>query len=436
MEIYLKHIIPNFILMTAIIYGWHKLLDRRVNFKDPKLYITIVGLMIISILNYVVTQTFIRVVLLTIIFMFFIKFLFKESIQRTIITAVFHQFIIFISESIYAVLISLTFGTDFAKILNSIHGLILTNFVIAILSILFTTNKYIKKIYLWILNVTKKIKNGQLIPLALIILIVLNIFNAAVYYKIKFGHLLIVNSLLIFLSTVIVIYTLRTQNNLNKVSDKYNVVIKSLNDYEDMMSKYRVANHENQNLLLTVRAMILNNEKDIPKYIDTIIEDKYKDDEKLLFKMAVIPTGGLRATIYSSIMKIIDNNIKYDLIIDKKIKTSDLIELDTNTTIDVCKIIGVFVDNAIDETMKLKNKNIVINLYVENNNFYIKISNSIKGNINLDKIYDEGYTTKTKGHGYGLCLVKNIINNNALLENNIELNSKIFSQVLIIKNKK
>ena len=167
-----------------------------------------------------------------------------------------------------------------------------------------------------------------------------------------------------------------------------------------------------------------------------MIEDKYEDDEKLLFKMAVIPSGGLRASIYSEIMKIKDNNINYSLDIDKKLRTIDLIELDTNAIVDICKIIGVFIDNAIDETKKLKKKNIEISLYLEKGKLNIKVSNYYKGNIDINKISNPGYTTKGKGHGYGLSLVKEIVKNNNLFENKVQINRDLFSQILIIKYKK
>ena len=193
-----------------------------------------------------------------------------------------------------------------------------------------------------------------------------------------------------------------------------------------MISKYRIANHENKNLLLTVRAMILNKEKDIPKYIDSIIEEKYEDDEKLLFKIAVLPSGGLRATIYSSIIKIKDNNINYDLYID-------FIEFDTNTTIDICKILGVYVDNAIDAVKDLKVKNINIDIFVEKDTLNIKVINNYENKIDIGKIYDEGYTTKGEGHGFGLALVNKIISQNNIFDTKIEVSKNCFSITLIIK---
>lgn len=432
MEMYLKHIIPNFILVSSMIYIWHKLLKKRINFKDPKLYITLIGVMGVSIFNYVLVNKFVRIITITIIFMVFFKFLFKTSVSQSIITPIFYQFILLIAESLFAIIISLAFTSNPAALLNSILGIYITNIFISFVSILLSMLKPIEKFYKLIIKSIKKIKKYKVLILCLVIIVVLNIIDMGIYYKIEFHYLLIFNVSLIIICFLIVIHSFKTQNNFLKVSDKYNVAIKSLKDYEEMITKYRIFNHENKNLLLTVRAMIINKEKDIPKYIDSIIEEKYNDDEKLLFKMGSIPSGGLRGIIYSEILKIKDNNINYDLYIDKNIRTVDLIEITMEEIIDICKIVGVFVDNAIEEVNNLQEKYIRIDLYIMDNLFNIKVTNNYKTKIEIDKMFIEGYTTKGKGHGYGLALVNKIIKENDNFSNKIEINKNNFSQILEI----
>lgn len=434
MSKYLELILSDFILMSSVIVCWNKLLDKKINFKDPKIYITIVGLMIASFLNYFIVEKFIRVVVITIILMFFIKFLYNENLQKTILVPIFHQIIILLSEFLTVLILMILCNSE--QLIETLVGIIVVNILVAIISILIVNLKITRKLLNNLLKITDKIKMNQLIIFCLISILFVNLFVMSAYYKIEFKYWITINMLLIAILCITIIYSLKTQNNYNKVSDKYNIAIRSLNDYESMMSKYRIANHENKNLLLTVRAMILNKEKDIPKFIDTIVEEKFEDDEKLLFKMGVIPSGGLRATIYSEIMKIKDNNINYSLEIDSKLRSVDLIELDTNTIIDICKIIGVFIDNAIDEVKSLRKKNIDISLYLEDNNLVIKVSNNYKGKIEIDKIANEGYTTKGKNHGYGLSLVKSIVDNNNLFKNETSISKDIFSQILIIKYKK
>lgn len=429
-------IVSNFIMVSSLLYTWHKLLDKKIDFKNPRLYITLLGIMIISIFNYLLIDKFVRIILLTIIFMFFFRFLFKENLHKCIITPIFYQVIVMISETLYALLITILFTSNVEEILDGFLGTFLTNIVVVSILVILIQFKRTKRFYNQVLDFTDKIKNKQLLLLCMIIIIALNIFPMTIYYRVDFKILLLFYSSMIIVCCVIIMYTLKTQNSYNEVSNKYDVAIKSLNDYESMMSKYRVANHENKNLLKTIRAMIVNKDKDIPEYIDTMIEDKYEDDDKLLFKVGVIPSGGLRATIYSEILKIQKNNIKYELNIDKRLKTVDLIELDTKTVIDICKIIGVYIDNAIEAVKKLGKRFIDISLFIDDNTLNIKVSNNYSGTIDINKIYEEGYTTKGQGHGYGLPLVKKIVESNSIFGNRVEINKNIFSQLLIIEYKR
>lgn len=426
------------ILVCSLLYIWHKLLNRVINFRDYKLYITLISITFISYLNFFIVDKFIRVVLITIVFMFFFKFLFKETLQKCIITPIFYQLLIILAETLFILITTTIFKLNLETFRYKYIGTFLSNVVISVLSIMLVNIPITRKIYNNILIQAEKINKEILIILSLSLVFIFNIVEVITYYKVDIRILVIVNVTFIAFCFFIIIFLFKTQSNYNKVSDKYNIAIKSLNDYEEMMTKYRVANHENKNLLKTIRVMILNKEKDIPKYIDSIVEEKYEVDDKLLFKMSVIPSGGLRATIYSELLKIKENKINYTLNIDRKIKSIDFIELDTNVVLDICKIVGVFIDNAIEEVknIKIKDKYIGIDLYIENDKLNIKISNSYKNKIEVDKIFDEGYTTKGEGHGYGLSLVKEIVNNNTLFENRVEVTKEVFSQVLIIEIKK
>ena len=71
---FLIYLFPNFLLMSAMLYGWHKLLNRKINFKDPKLYITLIGVIVVSIINHISVEKFVRIILLTVILMLFIKY--------------------------------------------------------------------------------------------------------------------------------------------------------------------------------------------------------------------------------------------------------------------------------------------------------------------------------------------------------------------------
>lgn len=429
-------IVYAFIMTFAIIYCWYRLSNQKIGFRSRKLYIYLSIIALISALNFLIVNKYFRIILITMLLMVAYKMLYNVTIQKCILTPIYSQVLIFFAELIYlAVVLGVMHGFD-EKTMNTIFAQFITNVSVSALLVIMVQFKFVHKVYNLLLRLTDKIRTRQLIVFCLIGMLILNILIMGSYYKIQFEYFILINASLISFVLILIVYMFMAQNNYNKVSDQYNIAKTSLVDYENMMTKYRVANHENKNLLLTVRAMAVNEEKNIPDYIDSIIENKYEDDEKLLFEMGVIPTGGLRATIYSEILKIKENKIDYNLNIDRKISTIDLIELDTNTIIDICKVLGVFIDNSIEAVKRLKQKYINIDMYIIDNKLCIKVSNNFSGKIDISRINDEGYTTKGKGHGYGLPLVKEIINNNSNLEHETELNKKVFSQILKITYKK
>lgn len=433
MNKFISILMCSFIMVSSLLFVWHRLQGININFKSNRLYISLFGLTILTSINYSWVSEFFKIIIITSIFVIFFMYLFKSDIKMAIISSIFYQIIIMISECIVILILVSLLKLDLNNLKIQFLGTFIVNISTTIISLIIGYLPITKKFFKYIVSTISKIRKIFLVMLSLIVMIIANILAAITYYHVDIRVLVLIDVSFSLVCFVIILYTFRTQNNYNKVSDKYNIAINSLNDYEEMMTRYRIENHENKNLLLTIRAMVMNKEKDIPKYINTIVEDKYDDNENLLKKMSIIPSGGLRATIYSEILKIQNYNINYILDIDEKIKTFDLIEIGTDDIIDICKIIGVLIDNAIEAVSELDDKNIEISLYENNKELNIKVSNNYKGSIEVDKIFEEGYTTKGDGHGFGLSLVKKIIDANDNFSNKIELSDKIFSQILSIK---
>ena len=115
-----------------------------------------------------------------------------------------------------------------------------------------------------------------------------------------------------------------------------------------------------------------------------------------------------------------------------KINNKTMKNISTKTTLNICQIIGVYLDNAIEAVDSLSKKEVMINIYMEDA-LIIEIINNINKTFDINKIDKQGYTTKSGSHGYGLTLVNNILKEDKSLLNEREISKNTFKQKLIIK---
>ena len=430
-----ENILGVLINSFAHVYIWKEILKEKINFKDYRYYIEQVLFSLSLLLNYYLINTFARVVPLLIILIVFSFIILRKSIKECCALAFSSEIILIISEFMFMIFIQIVYTNNAVEMLSSFAGKLITNVVVSLIAVLISKVNFVTNTYNKIIKLLDNINDYVLVSILIVILITLNLIFSYFYQAINPSVMLLINSFICFIYIFICFNFLKVKNEYFKINDKYNNTLKSLKEYEDILDVYRVSSHENKNQLLMIRNMILKEEKDIPEYIDKIIDNKIKDDEKLMFDTNKIPAGGLRAVVYSKLLVMKDEKIDFNLIVDRKVRTVDLIELGESLMLDVCRITGVFLDNAIEEVKKKDNKKIIVELFTADDNLCIKISNNFSGSVNIEKIYDKGYTTKSNGHGYGLSLVKEIVDKNNKLSNKTSVEKDMFTQLLEIKIK-
>ena len=155
--------------------------------------------------------------------------------------------------------------------------------------------------------------------------------------------------------------------------------------------------------------------------------------------VSILPSGGIKATVYTKLITMDNNKIKYSLSIDRKIRSIDYFDNNPDLGLKVCNILSIFIDNAIDEVKLQKGNNRVVNVDVyyleEDFNVVFEISNRVISDFDINLITEKKYTTKSNGHGYGLSLAKEIIDNENRIKNVTEIVDDVFIQRIIINIK-
>lgn len=419
-------ILSSVVLNTFCIYFYHKMLDKKFKLKSAKNWIIIIFMAIVErLLNLYCPRPY-RFVLSVIILLCAAR-AYTKSIKKICILVIMLELNMAISELIYFCtlnIISIDYSTD--------PALIVSNIFVTLISYLILKLGLSKKIFTLINKSTNSMKKKEIVLYSLMIVSIIILSTMESYMRLPILIVLITNTLIALVFIAIIVKFITTKSNYDSISNKYQISITSLKEYEEMIDKFRINNHENKNELLTIRN--LTKDLKVIDYIDKLIDNKIKDNENIMNKTAKIPEGGIRATIYSKLCTMDKNNISYNLEISNDIRTVDLINISDDLILNICKILGVFMDNAIDAVKSIEDKYVSVEIYTIDKYLYIDISNNYSGQIKTEKIGNTKFTTKGKGHGYGLLLVNQIIKENSrFLENEKRIDGKKFTQSLKIK---
>lgn len=430
----MENIFLAFILCMSLFIAWGNVLKEKINFKNIKVYCLCFICTIITIINYSIATDLFRMINSLMIFIVFSKLLFKKNTKDLILLGIFSLMLMLFAEVI--ILIIDQACLKLLEVSNKeIVYIYFSNLLTSVLLIIFSIIPQVSKFYYNLVEITKKISEKQVVFFSFFIAIVYNILALITYktnyHKLDIYYLSLASCTLTVICCIIIYNYLKSQSRYLKINEKYNISLENIKNYENILEKNKINNHENRNQLLAIRNMSKN--KKIAKYIDTLVDNKIKDDERLFIDICRIPEGGLRGLIYSKLLIIKNNDIQFELNIDKKINSNKIRKISDSLLIDLCKIIGVILDNAIEEVIKLDDKYITIEFYYEKGYTNISITNNYKGYIDIDIISNPGYTTKKDGRGYGLTLVKELINRHNQLENKIELFEDNFMQTIKIK---
>ena len=209
-------------------------------------------------------------------------------------------------------------------------------------------------------------------------------------------------------------------------------------EYNTLMLLYdrvRGYKHDIGNILQSIGGYILtDNISGLKTYYKQLEEDYHLVKNLSILSPDIINNPALYSLISAKYKKAEDLGIKVNLEI-----CLDLSDLNINIY-EFTRILGIILDNAIEASNQSKEKfiNFIIrkDSHVNRNLFIIENSYSNK-DVNTDKIFEKGYTSKEdhdSSHGLGLWEVRKILNTQDNLNLFTAKNDKFFIQQLEIYN--
>lgn len=100
-------------------------------------------------------------------------------------------------------------------------------------------------------------------------------------------------------------------------------------------------------------------------------------------------------------------------------------------TLDLCRVIGILMDNAIEAAIASETPSISVGLLNKSHGQIIVINNSHSEEIaSIAKLFEKGYSTKGEGRGFGLSNIREIVNRYQKWSLDTEFSDVMFTQVI------
>lgn len=430
-------LLGSMITAWILFYAVFKFSGNKINYKSKKFWLCLIGYAVYMIVIYKFTESFIRIIFNYAILVVSTYFIIREKLLKILLSSFFVNVLMFISESLFIVLSMFVLKIDVSTLKDSVFTDLTTNILISSILFLLVNITNIKNLVKELIEQLYIKRNKIIIALIFLTILSFSILLYSIYFDISTTYALFLNMILIIIYATLVVNIYIQTNRNEKLQQDYDLKLNELSDYEKALIQKRKILHNRDNDLISIRGMIKykkENKKAI-NYINNVLKESDDSDTLVLNKVGFIPEGGLQGLIHKKIDLMKKKGIEVYLQVDDKLNELNFDKFSTQKNKNICTIVGIFLDNALEASDLALKKNVSIILTTEKNKLIINISNTYGGVIDASKIDEAGYSTKGKNRGFGLDIVKNIIEESSYLKNERQITGSIFNQKLIIKTK-
>ena len=425
-------IIFNIIFSFLEIHYTKIIIKHERKIPSKKYIIFLLLLIIMNILLFQVEYKVDIMILRIVITICVLKLLYSDSFGKITMTFLSFFLVTTIADLINYSLLSIFFTLD--QLRSCWYIMLLSNINVALLIIIiFNINVVKNKVANFIDKLNKSNIISTIIYFILSFLVIFNLLHN-VSLKQQNKDLYIMNIPIIVIFIILLILLILDRDKYNQLLIKYDMISKYTKEFEDTIDEMELDTHERKNDLAILRSYIEeNNRIKSLKLIEEMTNENLKKDGAIFLELKNIPKGGIKGLLYYKIMLAKQKNLKVLVQISKK--TTDILKYMPEEKVKVLsRLIGVYLDNAIEASENTDKKIVSIEIYVINDNLHLVFTNNVSNpKIKLEDIPKKGYSTKGKGRGKGVYLVNKLVAKHSWITCKTKIINDYYIQFIEIK---
>ncbi len=409
------------LIIQAIILLYNMKLISGISYT-VKDYISIIGIIILSAILFLTIES------QAVLFLFFasLVFMYYKNKFLGIVTAMICFFILYMANFTSLWLSSLIVDIIVIKYNFSIFYAI--TYIIFSLIYAYIAKFFIKRLSFSDLSLNKL----YLILVSLFLLIILGLiyfylpnqnvsFGDAKFISIMYAVVIITTAILIITISFSIIRQIQYKRNIKEIENyyKYTLQIEKINNEK---RKFR---HDYVNILSTLSDYIRENDMEgLRKYFNEEIipmQDNMQMKTLKINGIENLKVREIKGLITTKILQAQEKNIRLSIEVPEPIEKIDM------PIINLSRIIGILLDNAIEASEKIEDDPLIRIAFIKNEDDSVMfiIMNKCKPDMpRVHTLFQENYSTKGKNRGLGLSNLKEITDatSNVLLDTTIDNN--------------
>lgn len=428
-EVYAKMVV-SIIMPIYSFFIIRKIIKSDVKIYNIKSIIGILTIYILTVALYEIQYTSMNTVTIFALQVIVYKEIFNIKIEESLIACGMLMVLIIFCDAISSLILRSMY--TFEEIRKELYLGLAGNLLVAIFSLAIIKIKFVCKQFQTFYNSISKKKSISNILFIILLIVGLSTIVQNISKINELNNSYLTNGIVMIIYFALTYIFIRNRNSYDKLNVEYENLFTYVQNFEDWIEKEQLNRHEYKNQLAVLRC--LTTEKKVKDKIDEILEDSINIEGAVVHQLKMLPKGGIKGLMYYK--SAIAQKNKIDLVVDVSLETHSILEKLPEKDVKVlCRLIGIYFDNAIEAARETRKKKVLVEVYEIKDHVTFVFSNTFKKAKNFEDRNKKGVSSKGEGHGNGLYFASKLIKENPWLSGKQEVIDRYYIQQLTITKK-